>query len=97
MNQLTAHKREYTRNRGDLYLAFELGSKEWKLGFSVGFGQRPRERTVLAGDLSGVKREIERAKRLFGSIGEQAALGWEACAFGVEEAPCARVRAAGDG
>ena len=66
MNQLTAHKKEYTRNRGDLYLAFELGSKEWKLGFSVGFGQRPRERTVSAGDLAGVKREIERAERRFG-------------------------------
>jgi transposase len=70
MNQLTAHKREYTRNRGDLYLAFELGSKEWKLGFTVGFGQRPRERTVSAGDLAGVKREIERAKRRFGLSGE---------------------------
>jgi len=66
MNQLTAHKREYTRNRGDLYLAFELGSKEWKLGFSVGFGQRPRERAILAGDLAGIRREIGRAKRRFG-------------------------------
>ncbi len=36
------------------------------MGFTVGFGQKPRERTVLAGDLSGVKREIERAKRRFG-------------------------------
>jgi len=70
MDQLTAHKREYTRNQGDLYLAFELGSKEWKLGFSVGFGQRPRERTVLAGDLCGVRREIERAKERFGLSGE---------------------------
>ena len=70
MNQLTAHKREYTRKQADLYLAFELGSKEWKLGFSVGFAQGPRERTVLAGDLSGVKREIERAKRRFGLFGE---------------------------
>jgi transposase len=70
MNQVTAHKREYTRNQADLYLAFELGSKEWKLGFTVGFGQRPRERTVLAGDLSGVKREIERAKRRFGLSAE---------------------------
>jgi transposase len=66
MNQLTAHKREYIRNQADLYLAFELGNKEWKMGFTVGFGQRPRERTVLAGDLGGVKREIERAKRRFG-------------------------------
>jgi len=70
MDQLTAHKEEYTRNQGDLYLAFELGSKEWKLGFSVGFGQRPRERTVLAGDLCGVRREIERAKERFGLSGE---------------------------
>ena len=30
MNQLTAHKQEYIRNQGDLYLAFELGKKEWK-------------------------------------------------------------------
>jgi transposase len=36
------------------------------LGFTVGFGQRPRERTVFAGDLSGVKREIEQARRRFG-------------------------------
>jgi transposase len=70
MNHLTAHKREYTRNRGNLYLAFELGSKEWKLGFSVGFGQRPRERVVWAGDLVGVRREIERAKKRFGLSGE---------------------------
>lgn len=70
MNQLTAHKRQYTRNRGDLYLAFELGSKEWKLGFSVGFGQRPRERAVSAGDLAGVRREIERAKERFRLSGE---------------------------
>ena len=70
MNQLTAHKREYIRNQADLYLAFELGNKEWKMGFTVGFGQRPRERTVLAGDLGGVKREIERAKRRFGLSGE---------------------------
>jgi len=37
MNQLTAYKEEYTRNQADLYLAFGLGTKEWKLGFLVGF------------------------------------------------------------
>jgi hypothetical protein len=62
MNRSAAHKQQYTRKQADLYLAFELGNKEWKLGFTVGFGQKPRERTVLAGDLRGVKREIERAK-----------------------------------
>ena len=49
-----------------LYLAFELGNKEWKLGFSVGFGQRPRVRTISARDLEGLQREIELAKRRFG-------------------------------
>ncbi len=70
MNQSAAHRREYTRNQADLYLAFELGQKQWKMGFTVGFGQKPRERTVLAGDFCGVKREIERAKRRFGLSGE---------------------------
>jgi len=66
MNQSAAHRREYSRNQADLYVAFELGQKEWKLGFTVGFGQEPRERRVLAGDLCGVRREIERAEGRFG-------------------------------
>jgi transposase len=65
MNRSAAHTREYSRDQADLYVAFELGDKEWKLGFTVGFSQRPRERTVLAGDLCGVKREIELARRRF--------------------------------
>jgi transposase len=70
MNQLTAHKKDYIRNEGDLYVAFELGSKKWKLGFTVGFGQKPRQRTVLAGDLVRVKEEIDRAKERFGLSGD---------------------------
>lgn len=49
-----------------LYLAFELGRAHWKLGFSTGMAQRPRERTVPAGDLDAVEAEIERARRRFG-------------------------------
>ena len=74
MNQLTAHKEEYSRKQGDLYLAFELGSKEWKLGFTVGFAQRPRQRTIGAGDLVRVKEEIDRAKERFGLLGEACVL-----------------------
>jgi transposase len=70
MNRLTAHGKEYTRKQADLYLVFELGQKQWKLGFTVGFGQKPRERTVLAGDLPAVKREIELARRRFGLSSE---------------------------
>jgi transposase len=66
MDQLTAHKEEYTRNQSDLYVAFELGKKNWKLGFTVGFGQKPRQRSILAGDLARVRDEIDRAKGRFG-------------------------------
>lgn len=48
-----------------LYLAFELGRHRWKLGFSTGMAQRPRERTVPAGDLERLEVEIEQARRRF--------------------------------
>lgn len=48
-----------------LYLAFELGNSEWKLGFSPGLGQSPRQRKVQAGDLVGLEAEIRRAKERF--------------------------------
>ena len=57
--------KQYNANERCLYLAFELSNRTWKLGFSVGFGQRPRERNIPAGDLEGLRREIERAKRRF--------------------------------
>lgn len=48
-----------------LYLAFELGNSEWKLGFSIGLGQAARQRKVQAGDLVGLEQEIRRAKERF--------------------------------
>lgn len=48
-----------------LYAAFELSNKKWKLGFTVGMGQKPRERVVPARDLSMVLEEIRAAKRRF--------------------------------
>jgi transposase len=48
-----------------LYLAFELGEKVWKLGFTTGAGQRPRLRTVTARDVDAVLAEVERAKGRF--------------------------------
>jgi transposase len=50
---------------GILYLAFELGNTEWKLGFTIGLGQSPRQRQVRAGDLVGLAQEIRRAKERF--------------------------------
>jgi len=66
MNTATARARESSVEGPVLYLAFELGNKEWKLGFSVGFGQRPRLRAMAAGNLEDLQREIELAKKRFG-------------------------------
>lgn len=62
----TTRKQESTRQEGRLYMAFELGSKEWKLAFGVEAGQKPRRREVPAGDLPGLLLEIVRAKERFG-------------------------------
>ena len=45
-----------------LYLAFELSQKQWKLGFTVGMGQRPRIRTIQARDLQALQWEIQEAR-----------------------------------
>ena len=49
-----------------LYLAFELGQNTWKLGFTIGVAQQPRERTIPAGALDTLQQEIARAKQRFG-------------------------------
>lgn len=48
-----------------LYLAFELGANQWKLGFSTGLGVAVRLRTVGAGNLTMLRREIESARKKF--------------------------------
>src|ERR671936_541209 len=47
-------------------MAFELSEKTWKLGFTTGHGQKPRERAVAARHQARVLQEIAQAKRLFG-------------------------------
>jgi transposase len=49
-----------------LFLAFELGQNTWKLGFTIGVAQPPRERTIPAGDVARLQQEITRAKQRFG-------------------------------
>jgi transposase len=49
-----------------LFLAFELGQSKWKLGFTIGMAQPPRERTIPAGDVAKLQQEITRAKQRFG-------------------------------
>ena len=48
-----------------LYLAFELSNQHWQLHFTVGQGQRPRQRTINAGDLAALTQEISLAKQRF--------------------------------
>ena len=49
-----------------LYLAFELGNTHWKLGFTIGLGQRPRERTIPAGNVVKLQAEVSAARKRFG-------------------------------
>jgi transposase len=55
-----------TPHRPTLFLAFELGVTTWKLGFTTGMAQRPRERTIRAGDVHGLGEEMTQAKRRLG-------------------------------
>jgi transposase len=43
-----------------------LRAGQWRLGFTTGAAQRPRERQVLAGEVHTVLGEIDRAKQRFG-------------------------------
>jgi transposase len=49
-----------------LFVSFELGESSWKLAFTVGLGQRERQRTVGARDLGAIRRELILAKQRFG-------------------------------
>jgi transposase len=66
----TTRTSESTAPTGGLLLAFELGQRCWKLGFTVGIGQRPRIRQMPAGAVSALVAEIARAKQRFGLAAE---------------------------
>lgn len=55
-----------TTHRPPLFLAVELGVNSWKLGFTIGAAQRPRERRIPAGAVHVLHEEIAQAKRRFG-------------------------------
>lgn len=58
----------YDEYRSDsvLFLALELSAGTWKVGTTVGMGQKPREQNVDAGDLEALWEEIGKAKVRFG-------------------------------
>jgi len=49
-----------------LYVAFELGKKEWKLAMTSGFGVAPWLRSVASGDWRGVERALAQGRARFG-------------------------------
>ena len=61
--------RQYTRTTSEtsqvLYLAFELGVEEWKIGFIRDLGTKPRMRVMSARDVTRLAREITAAKQWF--------------------------------
>jgi len=65
MKKTAATHDQYTGGK-TLLMSFELGWNTWKLAFTVGFAQRPRVKTIAAGDLERLQEEIARAKRRFG-------------------------------
>jgi transposase len=49
-----------------VYLAFELGGTKWTLAFSTSPAQRPRVRSIAAGDLAALQHEVRRARERLG-------------------------------
>ena len=70
MSAETTHTNQYTTIQPHLYMAFELSQSKWMLGFTIGFGQRPRLRTITARDLAALQSEIHLAQERFG-LGEE--------------------------
>jgi hypothetical protein len=66
MEPKTTRKKNDTPVSVYLYLALELSREEWKLGFTIGFGQAPRLRSIRGGDLAGLQKEIRLAKERLG-------------------------------
>jgi transposase len=66
MTRTATHQEQGNTTEATLFMSFELSEKNWKLGFTTGPGQKPRERTVTARDQERVLHEIAQAKRRFG-------------------------------
>jgi transposase len=66
MTTAATHPTNGNTTEATLFVAFELSEKTWKLGFTTGHGQKPRERSMPARDQERVLDEIAQAKRRFG-------------------------------
>ena len=69
MTTAATHNANGNTTEATLFVAFELSEKTWKLGFTTGHGQKPRERSMPARDHERVLDEIAKAKHRLG-LGE---------------------------
>jgi transposase len=63
---IAATRPEVSVSEPMLYVAFELGKKEWKLAMTSGFGVAPLVRTVGSSDWAGVDRAVSAARTRWG-------------------------------
>lgn len=61
----TTRPAECTAVASTLFMALELGSTRWKIAFAVTRAMRPRLRTMAAGDVAMLRREVDLAKQRF--------------------------------
>ena len=66
MTTAATHHANANTTEATLFVAFELSEKTWRLGFTTGHGQKPRERSVPARDPQRVLDEIAQAKHRLG-------------------------------
>lgn len=66
MNDQAAPGTESNSGKPELYMAFELSRKKWKLAFSDGKQARARLVTIEAKDWKQLKTEIDKSKKRFG-------------------------------
>ena len=66
MTTAATHPEQSHPTEATLFLAFELSEKTWKLGFTTGHGQPPRERSIPARHQARLLHEVGQAKRRFG-------------------------------
>jgi transposase len=66
MTTATARDAQGNTTEELLYLVLECGVKRWKVGTTVGLGQKPRAMWIPAGSKAELQLEIAKAKRRFG-------------------------------
>jgi hypothetical protein len=57
---------QHITEQSTLFVAFALAVNTWQLGFTTGVAQRPRERSMPAGDGDRLLEERTRAQRRLG-------------------------------